>query len=137
MSIMDKFLYFKYICKSNCFQNIFGDPIIFQRKQTLTLQIFPQKVISIFGLIWFNDKTNAISLFRQITRSWQPNHQSLVIYEYFFSEILFIFFNSFEKINIDWLVKKFTLDSGINIGVRLLIFEKFWRQKKIKNDRNA
>ena len=30
-----------------------------------------------------------------------------------------------------------TLDSGINVGVRLLIFEKFRRQKKIKNDRNA
>ena len=30
-----------------------------------------------------------------------------------------------------------TLDSEINIGVRLLIFENFWRQKKIKNDRNA
>ena len=26
-----------------------------------------------------------------------------------------------------WLL---TLDSGINVGVRLLIFEKFWRQKK-------
>ena len=30
-----------------------------------------------------------------------------------------------------------TLDSGINVGVRLLIFEKFWRKKKLKNDRNA
>ena len=30
-----------------------------------------------------------------------------------------------------------TLDSGINIGVRLLIFEKNWRKNKIINDRNA
>jgi hypothetical protein len=29
-----------------------------------------------------------------------------------------------------------TLDSGINIGLRLLIFEKIWRKKKL-NDRNA
>ena len=25
-----------------------------------------------------------------------------------------------------------TLDSGINVGVRLLIFEKFWSKKKLK-----
>ena len=36
-------------------------------------------------------------------------------------------------ISVEWS----TLDSGINVGVRLLIFEKFWRQKKFKNDRNA
>ena len=30
-----------------------------------------------------------------------------------------------------------TLDSGINIGVRLLIFEKKIEGKKMKNDRNA
>ena len=30
-----------------------------------------------------------------------------------------------------------TLDSGINIGVRLLISKKFWRQKKLEIDRNA
>ena len=30
-----------------------------------------------------------------------------------------------------------TLDSGINVGVFLLIFEKFWRKKIIKNDCNA
>ena len=30
-----------------------------------------------------------------------------------------------------------TLDSRINIGVRLLTFEKFWREKKNENDRNA
>ena len=30
-----------------------------------------------------------------------------------------------------------TLDYGINIGVRLSIFEKFRSQKKIKNDHNA
>ena len=30
-----------------------------------------------------------------------------------------------------------TLDSGINIGVRLLIFEKKLKEKKRKNDRNA
>ena len=37
------------------------------------------------------------------------------------------------------LIKLFnlTLDSGINIGVRLLIFEKLCREKKIKNDHNA
>ena len=30
-----------------------------------------------------------------------------------------------------------TLDSGVNVGVRLLSFEKFWRKKKLKNDGNA
>ena len=30
-----------------------------------------------------------------------------------------------------------TLDSGINIGVRLLIFEKKIEGKKMKNDHNA
>ena len=30
-----------------------------------------------------------------------------------------------------------TLESGINVGARLLIFEKKLRQKKMKNDRNA
>ena len=30
-----------------------------------------------------------------------------------------------------------TLDSGINVGVRLLIFEKIWSKKKIENDCNA
>ena len=32
---------------------------------------------------------------------------------------------------------KITLESGINVGVRLFIFEKFWRKKKEKNYRNA
>ena len=36
-----------------------------------------------------------------------------------------------------WFKDLPTLDSGINVGVRLLIFKKFWRQKKFKNDRNA
>ena len=30
-----------------------------------------------------------------------------------------------------------TLESGINIGVRLVIFEKKIKKKKLKNDRNA
>ena len=30
-----------------------------------------------------------------------------------------------------------TLDSGINVGVRLLIFEKFWSKKKFENDCDA
>ena len=30
-----------------------------------------------------------------------------------------------------------TLDSGINKGVRLLIFEKKLKEKKMKNNRNA
>ena len=30
-----------------------------------------------------------------------------------------------------------TLDSGINVGVRLFIFEKFWMKQKLKNDRNG
>ena len=30
-----------------------------------------------------------------------------------------------------------TLDSGTNVGVRLLIFEKKVKKKKLKNDRNA
>ena len=30
-----------------------------------------------------------------------------------------------------------TLDSGINVGVRLLIFEKIEEEKKLKNDCNA
>ena len=30
-----------------------------------------------------------------------------------------------------------TLDSGINVGVRLLIFEKNGRKKNMKNDSNA
>jgi len=38
-----------------------------------------------------------------------------------------------DQLALDWL----TLDSGINIGVRLLIFEKKIKGKKIKNDRNA
>ena len=44
----------------------------------------------------------------------------------------FVFF--FHDLNLFILV---TLDSGINIGVRLLIFENFWSKKKLKNDRNA
>ena len=34
-------------------------------------------------------------------------------------------------------LKLFTLDSGINVGVRLLIFEKKIKKKKMKNDRDA
>ena len=30
-----------------------------------------------------------------------------------------------------------TLDSQINVGLRLLIFENFWRKREFKNDRNA
>ena len=33
--------------------------------------------------------------------------------------------------------RKYTLDFGINIGVRLLIFEKKIEGKKMKNDHNA
>ena len=50
-------------------------------------------------------------------------------------------FEGYQKMCLFWCAYVYkqacTLDSGINVGVRLLIFEKFWRQKKIKNDRNA
>ena len=39
--------------------------------------------------------------------------------------------------NFEIEVLSYTVDSGINKGLLLLIFEKCWRRKKTKNDRNA
>ena len=54
-----------------------------------------------------------------------------------FSHVLNSIFFETKVILYGMLAGQCTLDSGINIGVRLLIFEKKIEGKKMKNDRNA
>ena len=67
---------------------------------------------------------------------WQMDVQEVRLTTQFFQEISHLEY-TFVPDKLEFGRQPRTLDSGINIGVRLLIFEKFWRQKKFKNDRNA
>ena len=68
-----------------------------------------------------------------IGKEWYSRHQgpTIIIYHILQKQMGKIKYETKHSSGTELL----TLDSGVNVGVRLLIFEKFWRQKK--NNRNA